>query len=307
MKTGRKIWLLPIAIFLITIASLTPIIRSFPQHGDEKIYVWKAWYYSNKILHLEFDWGDPLSIDPGFNPFSFWAQEQPFGSHILYAAIMHIFNLPPPVAPYSFTNPSMQGQDTDIPDLTLISLRLVGIISAATGLALITYRFGWSGVFASILLIAIPHVRPDLARAWAEGPLLLGLGLCAISYRTRWFPVACGAAAAFKLTALVLWPLMLLRGANGNLGRLATIQSVLLCLGVFWLLNPISWFYLGPFFLIQLLHHRIATYIGQSQTDPYVLGLFIPTRYLWPLELLAFLAMARLIALIHKTRQINRI
>lgn len=45
-------------------------------------------------------------------------------------------------------------------------------------------------------------MRDDLARAWAEVPVLLGFGQCAATYRTRWFAVARGLAAIFKLTAL---------------------------------------------------------------------------------------------------------
>ena len=70
--------------FLVSSVFLSLNVNNQTQHGDEKIYVWKSWYFSNKILKFDFLKGDADSDDPGFHPNSFWAKEQPFGTHIIY-------------------------------------------------------------------------------------------------------------------------------------------------------------------------------------------------------------------------------
>ena len=134
MKSNR---ILALIIFTITLLVLIPNIKALDQHGDEKMYVWKAAYYSERLIKLDFSKGTDPYLDPGFNPTSFWAWEQPFGSHWIYALAIGISNSEPPKLPYSYTNPRLQGPETDIPPNTLFAARLAAIICAASGLALV--------------------------------------------------------------------------------------------------------------------------------------------------------------------------
>ncbi len=294
MMAGMRERLIPAAIvFVITICVLLPSALSLPQHPDEAQYGWSAAYFGNKVTQFDFSprGSDPFS-DPGWFPYSYWSLTQPMAGRLLYATVLAATGAPTPTMPYSFTDPALQGPEVFLAADTLLILRLTAIVSAALGLALIVWRLGWPAVAASALFLAIPFVRDDLARAWAEGPLLLGFGLCAIAWGSRWLIPAVGLAASFKLTALVLWPLVIALNPIGRspLRRVLPLLATSLC----WSFSsPASWFALGPLYLLPQLAHRIMTYSSQSADyGADTAGLFLPTRYLWPLLLLALLAIA---------------
>ena len=289
MKSNR---IFALIVFTFAFLLLFPNIKALDQHGDEKMYIWKAAYYSERLIKTDFSKGTDPYLDPGFDPKSFWAWEQPFGSHWIYAFAMGISNTQPPELPYSYTDFKLQGSETNIPPNTLFSARLAAIICAATGLALLTLRFGWAGFISSIALLAIPFTGENLSRAWAEGPLMLGFGLCAISYKTRWFPITLGVAAAFKLTALALFPLLAITGSCGKEFHWRRYISTLVPPFVVSLLTPVSWFFGGPLYLLIIFSLRIDTWLLQSKTMPTFGGIFFPDRYLWPFVLLALLLIA---------------
>jgi len=170
----------------------------------------------------------------------------------------------------------------------LFALRLTAILCACLGFALMALRLGWKSFVATGLVLLIPHVPPDLTRAWAEGPLILGAGLCVLTFGTRWFGAACGLAATVKLTALGLWPLLLLRRANGG-GRWARTLGVGSAALTWTLLTPQSWFEGGPLYILIMLTVRKGYYQLQTQLVGRpgfegVAGIFLPTRYLIPFE-----------------------
>ncbi|HEY8531024.1 MAG TPA: hypothetical protein VIL08_02140 [Limnochorda sp.] len=101
------------------------------------------------------------------------------------------------------------------------------------------------------------------------------------------------------MTALALWPLMYWRGACGPRAKPA---HRLMAFAVWTLTNPPAWFsLLGPLYLGVQIAYRIVAYWVQSQriADP-ALGIFLPTRYLVPLELLASLGLAGALYLIYR-------
>lgn len=292
--TKLKVWL-SIAIFIVSLFILVNNISDRDQHGDEKIYIWKSGYYGNRIISWNFSPGTNNFSDPGFNPSSFWAWEQPFGSHIIYALTMGITSSPPPALPYSYEDPNYQSPETLIPHKTLLTTRSTAALCAALGMSLLTMRFGWEAIFPLIILLAIPSTRDSFSRAWAEGPLMLGFGLCAISFRSRWFPYALGIATSFKLTALGLWPLLMMADSCGKEFRWRKPISIVTSLLVFSFLNPISWFFLGPLFIIIIIIFRILTWYQQSNAFPTFQGIFFPPRYAWPFELLGLLLITHII------------
>ena len=259
------------------------------------MYVWKAGYYGRRLAQLDFSPGGEIPyLDPGWDPLSFWGLEQPLGAHMVYAAAMGLSRTSPPSQPYCWGEEAFRSPLTSIRPDTLLFTRLAAVACASLGLALLSYRLGWSGAIAASAFLAIPHVRTDLARAWAEGPLLLSFGISAIAYGTPWFPFAAGIAAAMKLTGLALWPLAFFRHPIGR-SKFSHVASV----GVAWLAwslaSPLSWLQGGPTHLIALISHRVSIYLAQSSLNEgwlgeqlaqdRVFGLFLPTRYLWPLEL----------------------
>lgn len=276
--------LLPATIaFVLTVAALVPSALSLPQHGDEKMYIWKAAYYGSRIAQFDFSQGTDTFLDPGMSPWSFWALEQPMGSHLIYSAALGVSGAATPTLPYSWTDTNLQGPDTAIPDATLPLVRFVAIACAAVGSALISLRFGWRGLVATGLMIAIPHARDDLARAWAEGPLLLGFGMCAVAHGSRWFALVTGVAATLKLTVVALWPLVFLQGVGKS--RFARVLAVIVAAGAWSVLTPPSWLMGGPLYLAMQLLYRVSVYSGQSADIGGPAGFFLPTRYLWPVEL----------------------
>jgi len=123
---------------------------------------------------------------------------------------------------------------------------------------------------------------------------MLGFGLCAVAYRTRWFAPACGLAATFKLTALGLWPLVFWHGFGQS--HYARILGLAIAIAVWVALTPASWFFGGPAYLGVMLVDRYVEYSGQCATYGGAAGLFLPTRYWWPLGLLALLTVTSAVA-----------
>lgn len=61
------------------------------------------------------------------------------------------------------------------------------------------------------------------------------------------------------------------------------------------LFSSTSWFGGGPAHLVLLLVHRAQVYALQCATLGGELGLFVPTRYLWPVALAALLGLSILL------------
>jgi hypothetical protein len=276
----------------VSLAVLIPAaIQPRAQHSDEAEYVWAATYYGHRVADFDFSRGDGSFDDPGWSPNVYWTSASTFGTYYIYAIALGLTGQPGPRMPHSFTDPRPPGPETQVPSRSLEIARLAAALCAALGLALITRRLGWQGLVATTLFLAAPNVRGDLTRAWAEGPLLLGFGLCASAFGTRWFGVACGVATTFKLTALGLWPLILWRRTNGGLSR---VKAALLAAVTWTLLVPPSWWALGPLYFVQAIRFRASQFEGQSGSNLADVhdGVFLPSRYLLQIELLAALALA---------------
>jgi len=286
-----------ILIALLAVAFLLPSVN-LDEHPDERMYVWKAAYYMGRLARLDFSPGCSYA-DPGWEPLSFWAVEQPWGSHSIYAVVLAASGLPGPAAPYSYTDTAYQGPETSVPHTTLRLMRVTAMVCAAAGLASICFRLGWPAFSACLVFLAIPHVRYDLARAWAEGPLLLGIGLCVLAYGSPLFTPLVGIASGLKLTALALWPVVWF-AAPIRFRYLRHVLNVAITAVVLALTTPYSWLGGGPFYIVILLMHRIQTYRHQSVEYGGPMGFFLPSRYLWPIELAALLAIPVFVAYQHR-------
>ena len=289
MSTSIRRFAPVLAALLITVVALVPSAVSLPQHDDENHYAWTAAYYGGKLAHLDFrpDSSDP-GLDPGWDPFSQWALTQPMGARLVYALALGVTHSSPPALPLDLDDPSAHLSEIAVPDSTLLVLRLTSVLCAALGFALFAVKWGWRGA-APLVLLAIPDTRADLARAWAESPLLLGFGVCAIAYGTRWFAAACGLAATFKLTALGLWPVVFWKGAIGH-SRLAHVLGLAVAVAIWCLLTPPSWYAGGPLDLVLMLMDRQFENGRQAAAMGSPDGVFFPTRYLLPFEIALVLA-----------------
>ena len=291
---------------VLSFAVLLPAaIQHRAQHSDETEYVWAAKYYGNRVVHIDFSRGAGTFRDPGWTPNVYWTSGSNFGTFYVYALALGITGQPGPTLPHSSVDPRLQGPQSKAPYRSLTIARLAAALCAALGLALISRRLGWTGVVAATFFLLAPNVPGDLTRAWAEGPLLLGFGLCATAFGTPWFGVACGAAATFKLTALGLWPLMLWRRANGKLSRW---KALLLAALTWTVLMPASWWALGPVYLIQAVRFRASQFEGQSAsnlTDVHG-GVFLPSRYLLQIEILGAVGLALALSLVVRRIRLAR-
>jgi hypothetical protein len=298
---ARQSLVLAALTLLTALGVLLPSVRTTPLHHDETQYVWSAAYYGSKLAHLDFrrEGSEPFQ-DPGWEPFTWWPISQPMGTRYVLAAALAATGARAPVVPYSFVDKALQGPETEVAWNTLVVARVAAALCAAAGLALMAWRWGVRGTAVAVLLLAIPHARQDLARAWAEGPLLLGFGLCAATVGSRRFAPACGVAAAFKLTALGAWPLLLWPGVAGR-GRFAQVRGVLAALAVWCLLTPSSWYGGGPLYLVWMTLYRAREYDGLAELYPGPFGLFLPTRYLLPLELAAAIAVVAVASAVWST------
>jgi hypothetical protein len=273
--------------FVVAITVLIPVALSEPQHGDEAQYLWSAGYYGARIAHLDFGPGTDELSDPGWAPPSYWNLTQPMGARAVYALTMGLTRTPaPPVR--NHYSPSTSPADELVDPRTLLATRLAAVFCAALGFSFIALRLGWRGTAVAVLLLTLPQVRGDLARAWAEGPLLLGFGLATLSYGTKWFALAAGLAATFKLTALPLWGLVFLTTPIGR-SKVRHVLGLLASAAVWTALTPPAWFSGGPSFLKPMLIDRILEFHAQAGTFAGQAGYYFPSRYAWPLELAGLL------------------
>ena len=284
---------LAFGVFVVTWPVLLPLAFSEPQHGDERQYVWNAGYYGGLIADGDFRHtaGADRFLDPAWDPNAWWSLTQPMGARFLLAAGIALADAPAPALPYDWDvagTSVLSGEATLIPPRTLIVARATAILAAALGLALLAWRFRGRGALACGLLLAVPGFRVQFAYAWAEGPLLLGFGLCALAYGSRWLGPALGLAATFKLTAVGLWPLLLLPGAQGRHRGWLFIGPVLTW--ATWLaLEPPAWYSdLGPLYLIRMLYIRAQETPSHVPREAFLL----PDHYLWPVALAVFLLAA---------------
>ena len=180
------------------------------------------------------------------------------GVRLLYGAVLAATGEPAPAEYWNYSTAVPPLSHSAGPD-SLYVLRLTALLCAAMGMGLLAWRCGWVGVSAAALLLLIPPVRADLVRAWAEGPLLLGIGLVASALGRRGFGAACAVAATFKLTALIFWPLLLWPRWGGR-----RRGQYVVGLAIWTLLTPPAWFGGGPFYLVLMLFQRQISYAGQS-------------------------------------------
>lgn len=287
-------WLPGLVVFVIACAALIPQVYRLPQHGDEAQYGWSAAYFGSKVRHVDFSpRGTDIFIDPSWFPMSYWTVTQPMFARYVYATALWVSGAPTPDRPYSFTDRSLQGPETWLTSNTLRLLRFVAVLCSASGLALIVVRLGWPSLLACCLFLSVPFIRADLSRAWAEGPLLLAIGLSVISYGTRWFAPVAGIVAATKLTGLLCWPISYWHGFGAS--RLRRPLALLITVTTWVMVTPSSWYLLGPVYLLPMLSHRLSENSGQALSlDPtqgvVLAGVFIATRYLWPAILALLLA-----------------
>jgi len=283
--------LIPAAIaLLVSVATLAPAALTQEQDPDEAQYAWSAAYFGGRMARLDFSpGGEDWRIDPGWSPPSFWTLTQPMGTRFFFAAVLGGTGMPAPALPYYYSEPKLQGEGSLVAPQTLFVLRMSAVALSAVAFSVLALRWGWPGL-AGLALLLVPHLRDDLSRAWAEAPLLLGLALCAAAFRTRWFPVLCGIAASLKLTAVGLWPLVFLFHRAGT-SRFARSLALAITVGVWTLLTPTAWFAGGPAFLSAMALNRAIEHAGQSADRGGPLGIYVPGRYLLPLEFLVALAL----------------
>lgn len=276
---------------LLTLGALLPNVWALPEHGDENQYAWSAAYFGGRVARLDFSptWTH-TALDPAWHPQSYWALTQPMGTRYVYALALGLTGAQVSPQPYWWPTfgqtvpPDLAAlQMMRLPPATLHRLRLVSVLCASAGFALLALRWGWRGALAAALVLAVPSVRADLARAWAEGPLLLGFGICALTYGRRTFPLACALAALMKLTAIGVWPLLLWPRA---VGRLRPSVALGLAAGLWSLLSPPSWYDGGPLYLGVMLRYRMLDNAAQAAAGyEGTGGLYFPTRYALPLLL----------------------
>ena len=295
--SGRRRVVLAGAVSAIAIVVLLPIARSADQHPDEAQYGWSAAYFGSLAAHGDFSpTGPDLFLDPGWNPYSYWSSTTGMGARFWFAGALAITGSDAPTLPYSYTSKKFQGPETLLSSSSLLVLRIAAILAAALGLGLMAWRLGMPAVFGISIFLALPNVRDDLARAWAEGPLMLGFGMMVASYGSRFFAVACAVAATFKLTAIGLWPLVILGRANGGIRPWKAVAVLLITWTV---LTPQSWSILGLPDLSVMIAARANEFSGQSDAAG---GFFLPSRYLWPLELAACIGFSLALSRLAHTR-----
>lgn len=311
---ARRLVLVSIAVAL-TFFTCLPAALTLTEHGDESLYAWGGHYYLARIHHLDFARGTGSYQDPGWDPNTVWALTGPTMTRVYYGVAEWITRIPIPSVAYVWTgdalhgldDPAQLGLDMHLKQLSLLTLRLAAIMAAAIGFGIFTYRLGFLGLVATLVMLAIPGVTTDLARAWAEGPLFLALGLCSLAFGTRWFGSACGLAVTFKLTAIGLWPLLLLPRASGPYRGWRWL-GIATALTTFSVLTPPSWYSGGPLYLLPMALFRtnwyrsfsamikdMPGYVPPSPEVANQFGFFIPTRYLLPFEWIAALVVAYLL------------
>lgn len=271
---------LPVLATLAFAAVLVlPYVFGASHNPDEDQYAWSAAYFGKKLLSRDFSaHGSDVFLDPGWDPDSYWGRSM--GTRAVYAVGLATPWASAPAKPFSYVDTALQGPETRLDEDSLTALRLLGWFCAVAGAALFALRFGWIGALAVGILLVIPQNAENFGRAWAEGPLLLGFGLIAVSYGSRWFPFVLGAASTVKFTAVGLWPLVLIRSSHGWRSRLLALAATAL---TWTLLTPPSWSRGGPGLFIHLAGVRVNEYSAGQSADGGVM--FFPARYFWPFEL----------------------
>lgn len=289
---------------LLMLGALWPQVWLQPMNGDESHYAWTAAYYGGLVSrgYWQPD-GTDSWLDPGWSPTSYWALTQPMGTRAIYALALGLTQYPAPEHPWDWTRRHEPQPEAQFYPITLAMLRLTAAACAALGAAFIGWRLGWPWLSGLLPWLWLEHARIDLAKVWAEGPLILGFGLCIVTFGTRWFGIACGLAATIKLTALGVWPLLLWPRANGARG--GVLIGMASAATIWTILTPPSWWAGGPAYLIPMLLNRQAE---QAVNNPYaVIGFHWPTRYWIPIELACAvgiaLALPWLAAYLHQVRR----
>ena len=260
-----------------------------PDHRDEDVYVWASAYLMHQLAthDTSFTPDDEYS-DPHWYWNSHWVLGMGTSTRLVYGAGLVLTpGTEAPQLPYSWEIARFQGPNTIVAPRTRTVMRFVAVLCGALGIALIARRFRWAAVIGAAVILFVPGGIATFSRAWAEGPLLLGFGLCAAAYGTRWFAPALGLALTFKLNALLLWPLVFLRRAR----VIPLWQALVAMVGVFMLLTPPSLVQGGPIYIKRLIEYRLHFWSLQSSEKA-----FLPSRYFWPFELAAVLAGAWLVS-----------
>ena len=267
-------------------------------HRDEDQYVWAGGYLIHQIATADTSSdSNGRYDDPHWDPFTPWTLGMGTGTRLVYGlGLLLTPSTYAPGYPWAINAPNIE--ETLATPHTIRMLRLLAVLCGAIGIGLIALRVGWSAVLAAILILSLPHGITTFSRAWAEGPLLLAFGLCAVAFGTVWFAPALGVALTFKLTALGLWPLVFLKRAR----VLPLWKALLAMVGTFILLTPPSLFLGGPLFIVKLVHFRGMAYDDQSSD-----GAFLPSRYFWPFELAAVLIVCEIIRRVAAARSRRRL
>lgn len=299
-RAGRL--LLAVAVALLALGWSWPSALARGDEGDEDTYLWTAAYYGGRAARLDVSPGTDLLTDPGWSPTSYWALTQPMGARLVYAVALGVTGLPVSALPLSYYETPegdvFHGTLTHTPAETRPALRLVAALCGAIGLGLLTLRVGPWLVPGILYLLWRGYIPDALSVAWAEGPLLLGYGIAAATWGTRWFGGAAGLAAAFKLTALGLWPLLLWPRSVGG-GRW-WLRGPLAALGAWLLLEPPAWLAGGPLYLVTMTLHRSMEFQRSSAGSPG--GLMWSPHYSLPFLLAAAVLLA--LALSAATRRL---
>src|SRR6188474_3380691 len=121
-----------VVAFFLTISVLAPGIHAVPQHGDEDHYIWSAAYFGGKLARFDFSPAgrDPLA-DPGWSPYSWWAQTQPMGARFAIAPFLGLSGVEAPSIPYLFAEPRGYVPETEASRETLLAARLAAVTCAA--------------------------------------------------------------------------------------------------------------------------------------------------------------------------------
>lgn len=262
-----------------------------PVDHDEDLYVWAGAYLVHQIATADTSaQSHGQYADPHWDPLTPWALGMGTGTRLVYGlglALTPDTHAPP--RPWAIDFPD--DESTFAAERTVRVLRMLAVLCACAGIALIALRFRWAALAGGAVILLLPEGIATFSRAWAEGPLLLGFGLVAVAWGTRWFASLLGVALTFKLTALGLWPLVLWKRAR----VLPLWKALIAMLGTYMVLTPASWFFGGPIFLFKLVEFR-----GQHYSDQSAEGAFLPARYFWPFELalvlFSFAVVERLLA-----------
>lgn len=270
----------------VSLALLLPQINRWADFPDEDQYAWSGAYFLQRIGHSAFDPGSGTFADPGWSSTTYWALTQPMGARYLYGLVLGVTGKAVPAQPYDYPQrvlePSEQyvGQEAARLDWdSRQAMRVTAAVSSALALGLIVLRLGWLGLYAVLAVLVAPQAGTNLVMGWAEGPLLLALALCVATYGRRGFGPMLAVAAAVKLTAVALWPLLLIPGCSGR-GRWARLIGGLTCLGLWTLLEPPSWFarpWFGPLYLWLMLRDRLAEHAMQTALNSG--SFFLSSRY----------------------------